>query len=162
MNDVPHFALELEQVNEYEFRARFDLPGMTDLRVDEAPPLGRGRGPNPARLVAIALAQCLSSSLLFCLGKFHEGTSGLRTRVSCDMTRNERGRVRLKRFDVTIQLPCEAQAIAHLHHCLRQFEDFCIVTESLRKAVPVDVVLVDSGGRRIWTSADQRSLEAIA
>ena len=40
MNDAPHFSLELEQVETYEFRVRYDVPELPDLLLDEPRPLG--------------------------------------------------------------------------------------------------------------------------
>ena len=33
----------------------------------------------------------------------------------------------------------EAAPLPHLDRCLEQFEDFCIVTESIRRGIPVTV-----------------------
>jgi organic hydroperoxide reductase OsmC/OhrA len=155
MNDAPHFSLELEQVDAYEFLVRFDLPQADDLLLDEPPPLGDGKGPNPARLVAAAVASCLSSSLVFCMGRFHETPGRLRTTVTGEMVRNERGRLRLGRFDVTIHLPCPADAIANFDRCTRRFEDYCIVTESVRRGIDVGVRVVDGTGHEVWADGDK-------
>jgi hypothetical protein len=48
VNDAPHFSLELEQVDEYEFRVTFDMFGVPDLLLDEPRPLGGRYGPNAA------------------------------------------------------------------------------------------------------------------
>lgn len=40
MNDAPHFSLELEQVDTYEFRVRYDVPELPDLLLVEPRALG--------------------------------------------------------------------------------------------------------------------------
>src|SRR5574341_352263 len=63
------FALDLRFRAGYEFAVDFAQPGVPDLVVDEHPPLGAGRGPNPARMLAVAVGHCLASSFLFCARK---------------------------------------------------------------------------------------------
>jgi hypothetical protein len=35
----------------------------------------------------------------------------------------------------------------HQERCLEQFEDFCIVTQSIRQGIPVSVSVVDAIGK---------------
>ena len=51
MSESLSFTLELEQLQDYEFRVRFDWPDVAELRLDEPEPLGRSSGPNAARLI---------------------------------------------------------------------------------------------------------------
>ena len=135
-----NFTVEVEQQAGFEFRVRFDEPAGAELRVDEPPPLGKGSGPNPARLVAAAVANCLAASLVFCLrSKFRGDPQRVSARATGRIERNERGRHRIAGIDVVITLPDNAAALPHLDRCLEQFEDFCIVTESIRRGIPVTV-----------------------
>ena len=144
------FTLTLEQEQGYEFRVKFDWPGVADLVLDEPEPLGAKRGPNAARLVAAAVANCLSASLVFCLqGKFKQKPGPIRAEVTGRLERNERGRYRIGGIDVAIALSDEAAAIQHLDRCGEQFEDFCIVTESIRKGIPVSVTVTDAAGKLV-------------
>ena len=143
------FTLELEQLRDFEFRVRFDWPGLADLDLDEPEPVGRASGPNAARLIGAAVANCLSSSLLFCMRKFKQSPGPMRAEVQGEIVRNEHGRMRIGRFDVTIRLSDTAAAIGHLDRCMAQFEDFCVVTESVRHGIPVGVRVVDATGTEI-------------
>ncbi len=144
------FTLTLEQQQGYEFLVKFDWPGVADLVLDEPEPLGAKRGPNAARLVAAAVANCLSASLVFCLqGKFKQKPGPIKAVVTGRLERNERGRYRIEGIDVAISLSDEAGALQHLDRCGEQFEDFCIVTESIRKGIPVSVKVTDAAGKLV-------------
>jgi organic hydroperoxide reductase OsmC/OhrA len=144
------FALELEQGEGFEFKVKFDWPGVDELLLDEPEPLGKKRGPNAARLVAAAVANCLSASLVFCLRtKFKQNPGPVKAKVTARLARNERGRFRIAGLDVRIDLADEAAALGHFERCMEQFEDFCIVTESVRQGIPVAVRVVDSAGRTV-------------
>jgi organic hydroperoxide reductase OsmC/OhrA len=141
------FTLSLEQDHDYEFRVKFDWPGVPELLLDEPDPLGNKRGPNAARLVAAAVANCLSASLVFCLqGKFKQKPGPIKAQVTGHLERNERGRFRIAGLDVAIEMSDDASAIQHIDRCAEQFEDFCIVTESIRKGIPVKVKVTDATG----------------
>jgi organic hydroperoxide reductase OsmC/OhrA len=144
------FTLRLEQQQGYEFRVKFDWPDVPDLLLDEPEPLGAKRGPNAARLVAAAVANCLSASLLFCLqGKFKQNPGPIKAEVTGRLERNQRGRYRIAGIDVAIGLANDADALQYLDRCCEQFEDFCIVTESIRKGIPVSVKLTDAAGKLV-------------
>ena len=58
--------VQLTLDRDYQFMAEFpDSPAVRSIRVDEAPPLGEGQGPNPAALLTAAIGNCLAASLLF-------------------------------------------------------------------------------------------------
>jgi len=134
---VSSFDLTLEQLGGYEFKVGFDKP-YAELHTDEPPPLGKDAGPNPARMLAVSIANCLSASLLFCLSKKGEKLEGLKSKVHVEIVRNEQKRLRIGRVDVTIQAPVPRESEALLS-CLDGFEDFCIVTQSVREGLAVNV-----------------------
>ncbi|MGM9488289.1 OsmC family protein [Ideonella sp. YS5] len=72
------FTIQLVQQADYRFEARFDNPALPALVTDEPAPLGRDAGPNPARLLGTAVANCLAASLLFSLRKFKNHVEPLR------------------------------------------------------------------------------------
>ena len=144
------FTFTLEQQEGYEFRVKFDWPDVAELVLDEPEPLGKKHGPNAARLVAAAIANCLSASLVFCIkGKFKQDPGPVKAQVSGRLERNDRGRFRIEGIDVAISLSDEVDSIQHFNRCAGQFEDFCIVTESIRKGIPVKVSVTDAAGKLV-------------
>lgn len=161
MTEKLDFTLHLEQEENFEFRVKFDWPDVAELLLDEPEPLGAKRGPNAARLVAAAVANCLSASLVFCLRtKFKQNPGPVRATVTGRLERNERGRYRIAGLDVAIALSDEAGAIGHLERCMEQFEDFCIVTESVRQGIPVAVRVLDKTGQTLHQSAGAEKVAA--
>jgi len=129
----------LSRVKDYQFKVEFDLPGMPDLVTDEAEPLGKNAGPNPSRLLSAAVGNCLSSSLLFCLSKARVDVDDLKASVETVMRRNEKGRWRIAGLKVKLHPIIKAEDVSRSKRCLEVYEDFCIVTESVRKGIEVKV-----------------------
>ena len=145
MTDSP-FTIELVQQADYRFEVHFDNPAVPLLTTDEAPPLGGDAGPNPARLLTVAVANCLSASLLFALRKFKNNPGTMRASATTSLVRSEQNRLRVGRIQVDIHLGVAATELKLLERALAQFEDFCVVTQSVRAAFPVDVRVLDSEG----------------
>lgn len=153
MSEAMAFDVELEQLSGYEFKVKFDNPAFAELLLDEPAPLGGDKGPNASRLIGAAVANCLSASLVFCLaGKFKQPLGPLRTTVHGELVRNDKGRMRIGHLDVTIHLLDNAADVQHFERCLAQFEDFCVVTESVRHGIPVGVRVVDAGGAQVFAA----------
>ncbi|MHA6204630.1 OsmC family protein [Dyella soli] len=150
MSDVEQsFEINLEQTGDYEFRVRFDNTTVPDLMTDESSPLGHDAGPNPSRLLAVAVANCQAASLLFALRKYKNAPGTLRAKATTTLARNERGRLRIKHVAVDLQLADAAASLEHLDRVVAQFEDFCIVTESVRQGIAVDVTVRDADGQQV-------------
>ena len=149
------FEISMVRQDRYRFRVEFESAGVAPLDVDESPPLGGGAGPNPARLLATAVGECLSSSLIFCLGKSRVEVATMRTVVRGAYVRNERNRLRVGRLDVEITIGVPGVEAAKLSKCLELFEDFCVVTASVRKGIPVGVTVADEGGNRLYAAPSE-------
>ncbi len=135
---VTQFDVTMEQKEAFLFEVAFDNPDHDPVFLDEPKPLGRDAAPNAARLLAAAIGNCLSASLVFCVQKYGATLQGLRTRVHVEIVRNEHKRLRIGRIDVQITTPPGVEAAA-LQKCLPTFEDFCTVTASIRQGIAVDV-----------------------
>jgi uncharacterized OsmC-like protein len=133
------FLTKLDRVKDYQFEVEFDSPGMPELVTDETEPLGRNAGPDPSRLLSAAVGNCLSSSLLFCLSKARVDVEDLRASVETVMRRNEKGRWRITSLKVKLHPVIKPDDIPRSERCLEVFEDFCIVTASVRKGIEVNV-----------------------
>ena len=133
------FLTKVERAKDYQFKVKFDLPGMPDLATDEPEPLGKNTGPDPSRLLSAAVGNCLGSSLLFCLSKARVNVDDLSASVETVMRRNEKGRWRIAGLRVRLRPTIKAEDVSRSKRCLEVFEDFCIVTESVRKGIEVNV-----------------------
>jgi len=133
------FEISLTLDEEFRFDVDFQQAGVPGLRMDEPEPLGDGEGPNAARLLAAAVGNCLSSSALFCLRKARIPVMGMRTTVKTEMVRNEAGRLRIGRIEAELHPEVPDADRAKMARCLDLFEDFCLVTESVRGGIDVDV-----------------------
>ena len=140
------FTLELEQIADYRFDVRFDNPAVPILRTDESAPLGADTGPNPSRLLVTAIANCLSASLIFAMRKFRNYPGPVRTSATATLARNENKRLRVTGVDVTLNIALPKEGVQMLDRILTQFEDFCVVTQSVRAAIPVTVRVIDRDG----------------
>lgn len=144
----PQFTFTLEQQEDYAFLVRFDneLPA---LLTDEPPPLGKNAGPNPSRLIAAGVANCLGASLLFALRKFKNNPGKVTATVTAQMARNAQKRLRIGRMDVDIRIAAPAAELEHLERILEQFEDYCVVTQSVQTGFPVGVSVYDGTGAKL-------------
>lgn len=139
--------VELTLQDGYHFEATFDQMDMMGFAMDEPEPTGKSKGPNATRVLAAAVGNCLSASLLFCLRKAKVDPDGLRTRVEVDTRRNDDGRLRVGGLKVSIRLDLSEGDRKRARRCLEVFEDYCVVTQSVRDGIDVEVgVDTDRGG----------------
>lgn len=140
------FTIELVQQADYRFEVHFDNPAVPALVTDEPAPLGGDAGPNPVRLLGTAVANCLAASLLFAMRKFKNQPDPLRAVASVEVLRNAENRLRIGRIAVDLHLGAAAAELKSLDRVLGQFEEFCIVTQSVRVGIAVDVRIIDRNG----------------
>lgn len=133
-------VVRLEREAGYRFVAHF--PGAAPpLGVDEPPPLGAGSGPNPSALLGAAIADCLSASLVYCLERAHLEVGDVEAAAEVHFTRNAAGRLRVGSVDVRLRPDIGAAPGGRAERCLQLFEDFCVVTESVRSGIEVSVTV---------------------
>jgi uncharacterized OsmC-like protein len=137
--------VRLTQTRDYRFDVDFGA-GLPVLQADEPAPLGAGEGPTPVQLLAAAVGNCLSASLLFALRKFKQQPEPIACTVQAEVGRNAEGRVRVLGLRATLQLGVPAAQLEHLQRVLDTFEAYCTVTQSVQAAVPVRLQVLDSTG----------------
>ena len=95
--------VRLQQRQDYQFD--IDFGGQVPrLLGDEPVPLGSGLGPSPVQLLAAAVGNCLSDSLLFALRKFKQAPEPIRCEVQAQVGRNPEGRMRVLDMQATLTL----------------------------------------------------------
>ncbi|MFW9879021.1 MAG: OsmC family protein [Candidatus Thorarchaeota archaeon] len=106
-------------------------------------------GPNPSRLLALGVLGCLSSSFIFCLKKKNFKVDDFTAEAEIIISRNEKGFLRVKKIDVKI-LPkiTDPEALKRAKQCIKPtkdgvsfFEQYCVVTQSVRSGIEVNVNL---------------------
>ena len=138
----------LKQDRDFRFAIEFG-EGMPVVYGDEPPPLGKGTGPSPSQLLAAAVGNCLSDSLLFALRKFKQKPEPIQTTATATVGRNAENRLRVLGINVKLTLGAPRASLEHLDRALGQFEEFCTVSQSVRQGIPVSVEVYDSGGERL-------------
>jgi len=146
------FQIELRQQADYRFEVHFDNPAVPVLITDEDAPVGADTGPSPTRLLGTAVANCLAASLLFAMRKFRNEPGPLRAVATVRLSRNENKRLRIGHIGVDLHFAMAASQVQMLDRILSQFEDFCVVTQSVRAAIPVDVRVIDATGTVVRAS----------
>jgi organic hydroperoxide reductase OsmC/OhrA len=147
MVDTHDYHVELRFLRDYEFVATFtDVEGAPPIVFDEPPPLGDGLGPNAAAVLGAAIGNCLAASFAFCLRKVRLEPVDLTASVVAHVGRNEQGRLRVQGVDVELMPTLREDDRVRLERCERLFEDFCTVTESVRRGIPVHVTVTNTNG----------------
>ena len=143
MSETRDYKVTIRFVRGYEFVATFpESEGFSPIVFDEPPPLGEGSGPNAAAVLAAAIGNCLAASFAFCLRKVRLEPVDVTANAVAHVARNGQGRFRVKGIDVELSPEVLETDPQRLQRCEQLFEDFCTVTESVRRGIPVNVTIV--------------------
>ena len=132
------FKVSMEMVEGYRFH--IDMNSAQEIFMDEPKPLGSGEYPNAGKFLAAAVGNCLCESLSFCVRRTHTEMLSLKAEVLSKMERNERGRLRITHIKVTLHP--ELSDPSKMKLCQDIFEDFCIVSQSVKAGIPMDVEVI--------------------
>lgn len=140
--------VRLTQLKDYQFSIEFGgaIPALIG---DEPAPLGAGLGPSPVQLLAAAVGNCLSDSLLFALRKFKQAPEPIRCDVYPEVGRNDQGRLRVLKIRAVLTLGVPAASLTNLQRVLDTFETYCTVTQSVGQGIAVGIEVFDANGERV-------------
>lgn len=116
---------------------------MQDLYIDERNKKKTDKiGPSPVKLLALSVLACLSACFEFCLQKKGFTLSDLDGIAEVTFTRKDKEIWRIKKIDIEL-LPKIDNPEMHksVAQCKRLFEQYCIISESLRKGMEINVNL---------------------
>ena len=139
MSEERGFRVGVAREEGFVFKVDFGIESVGNLVMDEPQPLGGETGPNASKVLAAAVGNCLCTSLLFCLQRSRVEVEGMEATVSGVLARNEEGRWRIKEIDVEVSPEVEGGKAKQLERCVKIFEEFCIVTSSVRQGIPINV-----------------------
>ena len=99
-------------------------------------------GPNPSRMLGMAILGCLSASFIFCLKKREFNLDNLKAEAEVTIARNEKGFWRVKKIDVDINAEIDdPDTRKRADQCKKMFEQYCIVTQAVREGIDIVVNL---------------------
>jgi organic hydroperoxide reductase OsmC/OhrA len=104
--------------------------------------------------LAVSAANCLSASLLYCINRDDVPPGSVTTEATVTIVRNEKKRLRVGRIDVSLQMSEALSGARKVSRCMNLFEDFCVVTDSIRNGIPIGVEVKDHEGQVVHKNDD--------
>lgn len=134
-------GIKLEE--EMIFRCELGQIKMNDLFIDEQNKKTIEKvGPNPSKLLALSVLGCLAASFTFCLQKKEFSLSDLEGKAVIISKRNEKGFWRLKKINIKLNPKIDNPKMRErADQCKKFFEQFCVLSESLRNGIEINVNL---------------------
>jgi organic hydroperoxide reductase OsmC/OhrA len=152
MSEEGRFKIHLEQLDDYQINVRFDWKKAADILMDEPPPLGEASGPNASRMLAAAAGNCLTAALLYCLAKEEPPAHSVKTEATCILVRNDKKRLRIGGMEVKLIISDALASSPRFNRCKDLFEDFCVVSASIRQGIPMRVQVTNEQGEVLHSS----------
>jgi len=136
------FKVSMKREEGFVFRVDFGIPDMDNFCMDEPEPTGTNKGPNASKVLAAAMGNCLTASLMFCLQKARAEVGDIETSVEGKMRRNDKGRWRIAEVNIEISPEIDLETYqSQYDRCMGLFEDFCIVSKSIEEGIPINVMV---------------------
>lgn len=135
--------VSLKQTEEMVFKGDLGRYKIENLYIDEKDVNKEEKmGTSPTKLLALSVLGCLAASFSFCLLKNSYSLSDLEGKAEVTISRNEQGFWRVKKIDVEIIPKIDSPEMRkRADQCIKFFEQYCIIAESLRTGFEVNVNL---------------------
>lgn len=135
--------VSLKQEEEMIYKCNLGEIKMDTLYIDEKHDKNSERiGPSPVKLLALSVLGCLAASFSFCLNKKEFSLSDLLGHAEVTIARNDKHLWRVKKIDVRISPKIDTPELRkRADQCAKFFEQYCIISESLRNGIEVNLEL---------------------
>lgn len=145
------FTVTMKHESAYRFHVDFEdqFSEFDAFITDEPEPMGTNKAPAPTHLLVAAVANCLSVSFMFAVNRAKQDVSGITTKATCHIGRNENRHFRVVKIDVQIQMGKNAEDIPELSDILSRFEGISTVSRSVLEGIPTETVVLDQSGRKV-------------
>ena len=142
-NDIFEYEINMIRKDNYKFEVDFGKDSISTLLMDEPVeiPGGESAGPMASMLVAAAVGNCLSASLIFCLSKMKTEITNIKTKVKVTRKRNEEGFWRISQLTINIEPEVENKKSLEYPKCMDIFKKYCIVSNSVEEGIPLEVIV---------------------
>ncbi|MEM1658369.1 MAG: OsmC family protein [Candidatus Jordarchaeales archaeon] len=128
---------ELKWREKLSFEAKID--GFPPLIMDEPREIGGdASGFSPLDLLAASIGGCLSAALMFCFKKAKLSPYDVSVKSKVVVVR-ENGYLRVKNVDVELIVELDSETAKKAEQCLSIFRNYCIVTKSVERGIPVNL-----------------------
>jgi uncharacterized OsmC-like protein len=131
----------LKQEEEMVFKCDLGNINMNPLYIDEKHKKEIDRiGTSPTKLLALSVLGCLAASFIFCIQKKGLSLLNLEGKATVYIARNKENFWRVKKIE-TLLIPKTNDPIIQkrINQCKKFFEQYCIISESIRRGINIDV-----------------------
>jgi hypothetical protein len=132
-------ALTLDLQQGYQFLVDFRREGIPSLLMDEPPPLGGGSRLECLQAPRGGGRELSQRQRALLSPQSADPREGDAHPVQASFLRNPQGRLRIGGIEVKIQPEVAPEHRERMGRCLELFEEFCVVTQSVRNGIDVKV-----------------------
>ena len=130
----------LDYTKDLHFKA--SARNFKDFEVDEPVSFhGTDLGPSAVEYLLIGIGGCLGTTFIYCLQKKNIELETFEVVVDGKVSHTgPKKRLRLENVDVDLKFtPKEASSDLEINRCMKEFTEYCVVTNSITNGLPINV-----------------------